>query len=132
MFKSNLKKIFYWLPALLYMGLIYYLSSFPAPGAVQAVPIILKVKLVHLVEYGLLSALLWGALIKTTGLKPGEIAALAIMLTILYGATDELHQVFVPFRTGSNVDLVVNGIGAAMMQAAIFYMRKRDLLLHFK
>jgi len=114
------------------MGLIYYLSSFPAPASVQAAPIILKVKIVHIFEYGLMSFLFWVALVKTTSLKAGEIAILSIMLTILYGATDELHQVFVPFRTGNNIDLVVNGAGAAIVQGTIFYLEKKGVNLHFK
>jgi len=122
--KRTLKAIIYWLPALLYMVLIFWLSSFPAPERVKDVPIILKIKLVHLVEYGFLSFLFWLSLAKTTSLKPGEIAILAIMLTILFGATDELHQVFVPFRTGSNIDIVADGAGAVIVQGAILFFKR--------
>ena len=107
------------------MVLVFFLSSFPAPESVKEAPIVYKIKLVHLIEYGLLSFLFWLPLSKTTALKPGEIAILAIMLTILYGATDELHQVFVPFRTGNNIDLIVNGAGATIVQMAILFYKKR-------
>ena len=108
------------------MALIFWLSSFPAPGSVKDAPIIFKVKIIHLIEYGLLSFFFWLPLSKIKALKPGDVASLAIMLTILYGATDELHQVFVPFRTGNNIDLVVNGAAAAIVQLGIlFYMKRK-------
>ena len=53
---------FFWLldlflPALLYMGVIFYLSSHPAPLAVQEWPVWWEIKSIHLAEYALLTAL---------------------------------------------------------------------------
>lgn len=39
---------------------------------------------------------------------------LAWGLALLYGITDEIHQSFVPGRHPSAVDIVVDGIGAAL------------------
>ncbi len=114
------------------MLLIFWLSSFPAPERIKDLPIIYEIKPVHIVEYGLMSFLFWFALAKTTSLKPGEVAFLAIMLTILYGAIDELHQAFVPFRTGSNIDIIADGAGAGIVQGAILFFSRKRSGLHSK
>jgi len=36
----------------------------------------------------------------------------SLLASILYGATDEFHQVFVPGRTPEIYDLVADGVGA--------------------
>ena len=119
-----LKKILVWLPAVLYMALIFYLSSRPAPPAAKELPIILQMKVVHLFEYGFLSLLFYWALANTTGLSQARCFLWAVVLTVLYGVTDEIHQLFVPTRTASFWDLVANFIGASLTQGVIFLVRR--------
>jgi len=40
------------------------------------------------------------------------VAAAAVAITIAYGATDEVHQLFVPGRTGDVYDLMADAAGA--------------------
>lgn len=37
---------------------------------------------------------------------------LSILLTMLYGVFDEIHQIFTPFRSASYFDMLVDSIGA--------------------
>ncbi len=67
----------------------------------------------HLLAFAGLAALLLFAL--SRGGRPRwHHVAIALGITILYGASDELHQSFVPDRTGRVDDLVVDTIGATI------------------
>ena len=46
------------------------------------------------------------------------VAAAAIAITVAYGATDEVHQLFVPGRTGDVYDLMADAAGAVVGTAA--------------
>lgn len=48
----------------------------------------------------------------------------AIVLGILYGATDEIHQSFVPGRSSSLGDLFADSLGLIIMQTVIFIKDK--------
>jgi len=88
--------------ALCYMAAIFALSSLP--GSEVGLPSPWD-KLAHLVEYALLGFLL--------GRGTGR-AALAFAVAALYGATDELHQAFVPGREASLFDWFADALGAAL------------------
>jgi len=104
----------YWFLAGIYMGVIFIASSIPG----EALPkISISDKIIHLVEYGILSWILGKALRtsqKEIFLKQATL--LAIIMTILYGISDELHQAFVPWRNPDIYDVVVDGIGAILAQ----------------
>ena len=111
----------YWLPVIIYMILIFYLSSLPNPIE-QVIP----VKLIpyfdlddfiyHISEYLVLSFLLYRAL-KTISEKP-EI--LAILISTLYAITDEMHQYFVPGRISSVFDVAFDIFGIIAMQCILY------------
>lgn len=66
----------------------------------------------HLGGYAVLGALLFSALRID---RPVRSAALiAVLLASLYGASDEFHQSFVPGRTPTVYDWIVDTIGAAL------------------
>jgi VanZ family protein len=70
-------------------------------------------KLGHLTEYGILAALLWRGLRGTFTSKTAWIlAAGAFVVTALFAASDEFHQSFVPTRTASPYDVLIDCIGA--------------------
>ena len=75
-------------------------------------------KFCHLTEYAFLAVLAWRA-IRQPGLKDRrpwrrDEAGLALAIVLLYAASDELHQVFVPGRTGQFSDVVVDVAGGAI------------------
>jgi len=120
-------QLLYWLPALLYMLLIFILSCFPAPEPFRKVPIIYDIKLVHIVEYGILSLLYAYALKNTTQLNKWQLFWTAVIFTIAYGITDELHQLFVPQRTCKVSDVLGNTIGALLFQLGYLKFNKKKL-----
>lgn len=75
-------------------------------------------KTAHFLAYFVLGVLfvraLAGGLSKRVGPRA---AALGVLLTVAYGATDEWHQTFVAGRDASFDDLVVDAAGAAAAAA---------------
>ena len=73
----------------------------------------------HLAAYALLGGLLLFALSGRS--RPRAVqATLAWGIAVLYGVTDEVHQAFVPNRTGRIDDLVVDAIGAGLGVAVAY------------
>lgn len=75
-------------------------------------PLSLLGRAAHLTEYAVLAALLYWGLVRLT--RYHERAAwLALALVVAYGVSDEVHQSFVPGRTPSLADLMLDLLGAA-------------------
>ena len=71
--------------------------------------------LLHIVEYLFLGFLMCRAIKNTKENLPlRKVFILSIVLVVLYAASDELHQMFVPGRYASLVDLFCDGIGATI------------------
>jgi len=72
----------------------------------------------HLTEYAILAMLLWRAIRKPVrgDTRPwqGSQARFALLLTAIYAATDELHQIFVPSRQASFLDVLIDTTGGAL------------------
>lgn len=103
-----------WLPVAAYMALIFYFSSLPHPE--EKLPRFLFEalgdKLLHMIEYAVLGVLCYRAFRRVTGpFAAGYAVVFAIVTASLYGATDELHQAFVPFRTATWLDWVADTAG---------------------
>jgi VanZ family protein len=100
----------YWFPVLLYCTVIFVQSSFPSP---EQTPNILHFdKILHFFAYALLGMFFLRALRNTTmGYREGLVYVLAVLLTGIYGATDELHQYFVPMRSADWWDLFADFLG---------------------
>lgn len=82
-------------------------------------------KVTHSIEYAVLGFLLLRALHSTkTGLAGFNLRAMAVILAIIYGITDELHQYFVPGRFMEFADLLSDGWGAYLGQ--LFFKLKSD------
>lgn len=113
--------VWYWLPVLAYMSLIFYLSSLPSVS-VPTIGVSFSDKLYHVAEYFGLSVLLFRA-----SRKSGFAYAFSIIFASFYGITDEFHQLFVPGRMFSVYDMIANAIGASLIllfRLRIFYKRK--------
>lgn len=101
-----------WLPPLALMGLIFCLSAQPdlphVPG--PWLDTLIK-KSAHMLVYGLLAWFYQRALfMRATGSR--RTRWVSLLLAILYGLSDEIHQRFVPGRNGRLVDVVIDGVGA--------------------
>ena len=97
-----------WGPVVAWAALVFTLSAQPMPPG-PSIPGIDKVA--HMFEFAVLAGLLARALIGS-GTRPGHAVAWAIGLATLYGASDELHQLFVAGRTSDAFDLAADAVGA--------------------
>jgi len=105
--------VFYLLPVIVYMGLIFVMSSAPNEYLVPerslgfSVPQGIK----HAAEYFVLSMLLFRALVqRKTNIMTTFL--LVVTLSTIYGITDEIHQAFVPTRCFSFYDMAFNFFGS--------------------
>ena len=97
-----------WAPVVIYMAAIFYVSSLSNPP----VPVGTDKPLHWLAYLGLAVVIvraLAGGLPRRIGFG---MAVTALLITIGYGATDEVHQMFVPGRTGDINDLMADAGGA--------------------
>lgn len=106
----------YWGPVCGYAGLIFYLSSQSHPE--ETLPTLVTFfsdKVLHAVEYAVLGALCYRAVRGSGNDSWCRLAIpVAILLASLYGASDEVHQAFVPFRDSSWLDWLADTVGAAL------------------
>jgi len=108
------------LPALAFAALVFYLSSLENP--LPALAGLLWDKALHATEYGALGALLAWPLARVA---PRRAFALALLLASGYGASDELHQRYVPGRDADVRDWVADTAGGALGAAAALWLRRR-------
>ena len=109
--------------ALLWMATIYYLSSHPMPEIDLGFSA--QDKLVHLVGYALLGALLLGAMPWREGGYHPRHVVLAALLATLYGLTDEWHQAYVPGRNSDVLDVAADAVGAALGSGMLWALTRR-------
>ena len=147
----------YWLPVLIWLGVIFlgstdmlsaeHTSRFLVPflrwinpqisfATLNAIQLGIR-KLGHLTEYAVLAMLLWRALRSGTRwqikmsilrLRSGQVLFLTVLLACgLFAAIDELHQSFVPSRTASRNDVMIDICGAliGLLGCLMFAARKR-------
>jgi VanZ family protein len=124
----------YWLPPLVWMALIWGLSTdvgsadntaglfiwimtrlFPwaTPTQIAFAHGLLR-KLGHLTEYAILAALWFRALRVGRRLDPARSAWTALAISVGWALADEFHQIFVPSRTASILDVLVDATGATL------------------
>jgi VanZ family protein len=141
-----MKKIAIWLPPIAWAAIIFGFSGGPFSGqktggivepllrfffpwlsdtAIYVIHISIR-KLGHLSEYFILGLLVMRSLLQQSRAKLSRRhAVLAIALTSVYAISDELHQAWVPDRSASILDVLIDAIGAI---GGIFwlYLRNRD------
>lgn len=126
---------------------LYSLLSFVAPHIkphfVEQLDEVLR-KTSHFLGYGILSVLVFLALRHTNRdrLRPvlrrpwgiylrdfwrSEWVYIGILVTIVTAAYDEIHQTFIPSRTGRWQDVVLDTCGAAVLQLFVYLFSRRTL-----
>lgn len=126
-----MKKWIYWAPPLLYMALIFAISSLEQPPLPMPKFEWLTIdKIYHFIEYGILSVLLTIAFVNASPkwFPESRIWVAAALISILYGASDEIHQMFVPGRFATIADWVSDVIGsiAGVVGVYFYYKRKKE------
>lgn len=122
-----------WLRCLLllgWMGLIFWSSATPdlkavplaqrfgflpellGPVATRALELLLR-KSAHLFSYAVLALLArWSLESGVPATPPARRTAIALGIALLYAASDEIHQGFVPTRDPRLTDVMIDGVGA--------------------
>ena len=124
----------YWLPLLIWLGVIFvgstsvmssehtsryivpfllWLKPGMSPEAIWTILVVAR-KCAHVTEYAVLALLLWRALrsISTLQTKTLMVFGAALLGCALFAASDELHQTFVKSRTPSIRDVLLDTGGA--------------------
>ena len=115
------KFLWYWIPVIVYCIIIFVFSSIPITAEqIPGPEFMLKDKILHTAEFFILALLFLRAFVKEKWKMPFYFA---ILFTVLYGALDELHQLFVAGRIMSFLDLIFNIIGALLV--LVFKMLER-------
>lgn len=149
---NSLKRLLFLLP-LLWMGVIFSFSSMTGTqssavsnpisselahiikGIIPALSIeqlekitdILEVivrKTAHMTEYGLLY-LWWYIALCQNGVRKYALW-LSFLLAAGYGATDEIHQLFVSARSGQVRDVCIDSLGAGIVMVLCYCLRKKE------
>ena len=142
----------YWLPVLVWMSLIFTASGDPqsfqhstrllAPILHWLIPhlsdehlnliVVAARKCAHLAEFAVLALLFWRALRQPVKNDPRPWrwpeARLALLEVMLYAASDEFHQLFVPTRDARVLDVLIDTCGGMLgllLLWAIGLWRKR-------
>jgi len=119
------RRLRYWLPALLWMGVIFVMSgrsSLPSHPN-ETVDLVAK-KAGHVTEYGVLAFLLWRALSKERGWPALPSLSGAFMLSLLYAVSDEFHQAFVPGRNGALTDVGFDALGTLFALGLVWWFSR--------
>lgn len=101
------RAVLLWLVTAGYMGLLFFLSSrekfaFTLPADSD--------KIIHALAYMPLGLLFYLSL-SVSGMRRRLLIA-AALFSLLYGVSDEIHQLFVPGRYASVGDVIADAVGA--------------------
>lgn len=103
---------------------LHWLKPDISPWMVSRIHLLVR-KAAHVTEYAILTGLLFRALRPSIS-RFWPRAALALLPALLFAPADEFHQVFVPSRTGSPIDVLIDYSGAIV---GILICRALHLLL---
>jgi VanZ family protein len=134
----------YWLPPIAWMAVIWSFSTdvasaehtagpiawivsvlFPSatPAQVQLIHAFAR-KLGHLTEYAILAALWFRAVHAGRRLDAVPSALTALAVSAAWAILDEFHQSFVPSRTSSALDVLIDVAGAGLALLLIDWRRR--------
>lgn len=109
-----------WFPIIIWAFVIFKFSSGIVPQASSLYwPNFAFMKSAHVFFFGVLGLLFYRAL-RGEGLTRKKAAIWAIVFTMFYGASDELHQLFTQGRESRARDVVIDGIGAGVVIFLIY------------
>lgn len=107
--------------AIFFAGLIYYISDTPSSGFPSNLGI--KTKIYHLGIYALLGFFISLTIIRGK-INNKYLIIIALLLSIAYAVSDEIHQFFVPGRHCTFRDIFINTTG--ILISTVFYYALRE------
>lgn len=138
------KKYIRWVPALVWMGIIFYLSAQPANESSELSKGVMRVviqtigdglsldqgvlhqvirKGAHLGAYFILAVLVMSAL-ESKHRKNTYQIGITLAICISYAISDEVHQLYVPGRSGEVRDVMIDTAGASLGILSFIVLRK--------
>jgi VanZ family protein len=84
-------------------------------------------KLGHLTEYAVLAMLLWRGLRGTLSVALLKVGLIAAVVAAVFAALDEFHQSFVPSRTSSANDVMIDICGAIVGLIVCWMFAQRNV-----
>lgn len=126
MIRNIFRLILAWLPPILLMAIIFFLSSQQNISVSDEMSVNFSFfKTLHIVEYALLTFLFFRALVLTKSLLDSYAVSLSASMSLIYGISDEIHQTFVPSRAGHPRDVLIDSIGILLMALFLYKNRVR-------
>ncbi len=146
------KYILRWTMLVLWMCFIFYMSSRSGSESQEQSDLVLNIlnffglqlnesikniasfivrKTAHVTEYMILYILIFRVVTLYSNAKKSKI--IALMCMVLYASTDEIHQLFVPGRSGMVRDVFIDSIGGIIGAGIIFIyesIKKKKSLKH--
>lgn len=119
----NKWKYKYFLPAIFYAGLIFFLSSLPS-SVVPNLGISFGDLIIHFFEYSVFGYLLGLAIMQSPGKVNWKNFLTIIIIGSLYAASDEYHQSFVEGRFSEMSDFLADSAGV-VLGLVVFVIRKK-------
>ncbi len=113
-----------WPPVFIWCGFIFYLSSIPGLNTGWGNWDLILRKIAHILEYFILAGLLYRAFKGSFQLSSFHLTFWPLALSFLYAASDEIHQAFVPTRSPSPKDVLIDTVGIAAFYFLIRYQNK--------
>jgi len=114
-----------WVPAIAIAVLIFILSGIPGLHATHGVVELVLRKGAHLTIFASLAVAIAHALGRH-GLEGRRRVGVALIITVLYAVSDEIHQGFVATRDGNPIDVAIDAVGAAVgLALAAAWLRRR-------
>jgi VanZ family protein len=111
----------YWVPVIVWMGVIFTLSAIPNLKTNLEQDFLLR-KIAHMVEFAILTGLLYRAISAYGGPSAGWFA---FVFALFYACSDEIHQFFVRGRHCSLKDIGIDAIGILIFSIACYYKNRR-------
>ncbi|MGL5328274.1 MAG: VanZ family protein [Peptostreptococcaceae bacterium] len=143
-----INKRIYTVLAILWMAFIFYMSNQPAAVSsqqsggviefIKAMPIIGNImtymmeieigefiirKSAHMFLYFVLAMFIFMSMYDVNK-EIKTVAIISFIFTVLYACTDEIHQLFIPGRSGELRDVLVDSTGAIIGTTLIYYILK--------
>lgn len=123
---ENRKELYY---PLLFMAIIFIESSIPMDGGSGNIQMLTDLdpsiqNILHIPLYAAL-AMLWLHYFKRCSFSSKKMFVSAMVISILYGCMDEVHQTFVPGRYGGLLDIYLDILGALLGSLAFFVVLKK-------
>ena len=82
----------------------------------------------HFIGYGVLGLLFFRALTISLVRRAARLAAWSVLLTAVVASLDEFHQSYLPTRTASGFDVLLDTLGAACLLTIFLYLHERHSL----